>query len=108
MIRRHPRSTLFPYTTLFRSHPVGPRDTVRNNFLRFVGGRRTRGTVTSPASGSTRPTRSPSTWSGSFSSVPRQAVARPLTGTRLTQPLDLPLRGRVYRDDHGARRVPDR
>src|SRR6058998_3419890 len=31
---------------------------------------------------------------GSFCSVPRQAVARPLTGTRLTQPLDLPLRGR--------------
>src|SRR5256885_13301041 len=26
MIRRPPRSTLFPYTTLFRSHPVGARD----------------------------------------------------------------------------------
>src|SRR3712207_8108327 len=25
MIRRPPRSTLFPYTTLFRSHPVHPR-----------------------------------------------------------------------------------
>src|SRR2546425_1472323 len=25
MIRRPPRSTLFPYTTLFRSHPGGPR-----------------------------------------------------------------------------------
>src|SRR5438445_3807374 len=24
MIRRPPRSTLFPYTTLFRSHPRGP------------------------------------------------------------------------------------
>src|SRR2546427_3451677 len=24
MIRRPPRSTLFPYTTLFRSHPDGP------------------------------------------------------------------------------------
>src|SRR2546430_12387950 len=24
MIRRPPRSTLFPYTTLFRSHDVGP------------------------------------------------------------------------------------
>src|SRR2546422_2851006 len=24
MIRRPPRSTLFPYTTLFRSHPAGP------------------------------------------------------------------------------------
>src|SRR3712207_7773441 len=25
MIRRPPRSTLFPYTTLFRSHRLGPR-----------------------------------------------------------------------------------
>src|SRR5258708_15597748 len=25
MIRRPPRSTLFPYTTLFRSHDLGPR-----------------------------------------------------------------------------------
>src|SRR6266566_204688 len=25
MIRRPPRSTLFPYTTLFRSRPAGPR-----------------------------------------------------------------------------------
>src|SRR2546430_6739110 len=25
MIRRPPRSTLFPYTTLFRSHPAGGR-----------------------------------------------------------------------------------
>src|SRR2546427_8571944 len=25
MIRRPPRSTLFPYTTLFRSHPYEPR-----------------------------------------------------------------------------------
>src|SRR2546422_6369893 len=25
MIRRPPRSTLFPYTTLFRSHPVDPQ-----------------------------------------------------------------------------------
>src|SRR5258707_5105257 len=28
MIRRPPRSTLFPYTTLFRSHPRGPRPQV--------------------------------------------------------------------------------
>src|SRR5687768_18101996 len=26
MIRRPPRSTLFPYTTLFRSHPFGRRE----------------------------------------------------------------------------------
>src|SRR3712207_8469653 len=33
MIRRPPRSTLFPYTTLFRSHPAAP-------VLEQVGGRR--------------------------------------------------------------------
>src|SRR3989475_3792934 len=32
MIRRPPRSTLFPYTTLFRSHPLGahPFDRLRD------------------------------------------------------------------------------
>src|SRR3712207_7496337 len=29
MIRRPPRSTLFPYTTLFRSHEVRPEDRVQ-------------------------------------------------------------------------------
>src|SRR5260370_29171449 len=29
MIRRPPRSTLFPYTTLFRSRRLGPRRSVR-------------------------------------------------------------------------------
>src|SRR5258707_2435067 len=29
MIRRPPRSTLFPYTTLFRSHPEDPRRRIR-------------------------------------------------------------------------------
>src|SRR5258705_7705085 len=33
MIRRPPRSTLFPYTTLFRSPPVSPLDALRM-FLR--------------------------------------------------------------------------
>src|SRR5260370_38809359 len=28
MIRRPPRSTLFPYTTLFRSHDLAPRDAI--------------------------------------------------------------------------------
>src|SRR3712207_8998370 len=32
MIRRPPISTLFPYTTLFRSHPV------RHGYAAFVGG----------------------------------------------------------------------
>src|SRR5256885_8893334 len=35
MIRRPPRSTLFPYTTLFRSHPVPER---RGPYLRRLCG----------------------------------------------------------------------
>src|SRR2546428_3065560 len=31
MIRRPPRSTLFPYTTLFRSHPAARRAAARRN-----------------------------------------------------------------------------
>src|SRR5438093_9872393 len=38
MIRRPPRSTLFPYTTLFRSHDQGPWA-----FVKFVGHRGTFG-----------------------------------------------------------------
>src|SRR3989441_13106001 len=30
MIRRPPRSTLFPYTTLFRSRPLGPNEFTPN------------------------------------------------------------------------------
>src|SRR3989442_3787432 len=33
MIRRPPRSTLFPYTTLFRSHAVGQRTEVVRHLL---------------------------------------------------------------------------
>src|SRR5260370_36294201 len=45
MIRRPPRSTLFPYTTLFRSRRNGQRRCVRHKTLRSVafiqeGGRR--------------------------------------------------------------------
>src|SRR2546430_9674367 len=36
MIRRPPRSTLFPYTTLFRSHQGSGRH--RQAWLRFLGG----------------------------------------------------------------------
>src|SRR2546422_3128024 len=36
MIRRPPRSTLFPYTTLFRSHVSGPVLQVRPAHLRDV------------------------------------------------------------------------
>src|SRR3712207_5845277 len=39
MIRRPPRSTLFPYTTLFRSHPVAAFDTKQwatENFARVA------------------------------------------------------------------------
>src|SRR5688572_31572750 len=33
MIRRPPRSTLFPYTTLFRSKPEGSRDGLEKNSI---------------------------------------------------------------------------
>src|SRR2546430_6843993 len=42
MIRRPPRSTLFPYTTLFRSHVGAQRDGVRNAVRRCWGVRRDR------------------------------------------------------------------
>src|SRR3712207_7987969 len=35
MIRRPPRSTLFPYTTLFRSHRLGPRGVVAGRVSRL-------------------------------------------------------------------------
>src|SRR3712207_7950400 len=37
MIRRPPRSTLFPYTTLFRSHPLVARGVVRQPRHGLVG-----------------------------------------------------------------------
>src|SRR5689334_23886731 len=37
MIRRPPRSTLFPYTTLFRSHPHGGRVHERRQSHRGLG-----------------------------------------------------------------------
>src|SRR2546430_9366815 len=37
MIRRPPRSTLFPYTTLFRSHDAGRRLSVSDRQQRLVG-----------------------------------------------------------------------
>src|SRR2546422_8283913 len=41
MIRRPPRSTLFPYTTLFRSRPGSTRDvaTVRTIFQQYAAGK---------------------------------------------------------------------
>src|SRR2546429_4644976 len=36
MIRRPPRSTLFPYTTLFRSEAVSQRDRVRSRQAAYV------------------------------------------------------------------------
>src|SRR5437868_11349168 len=40
MLRRHPRSTLFPYTTLFRSVPSGDVPTAGRIRVRRGGGRR--------------------------------------------------------------------
>src|SRR2546430_15882661 len=37
MIRRPPRSTLFPYTTLFRSLPDGAVDFVNQRWLEYTG-----------------------------------------------------------------------
>src|SRR5258707_9300650 len=39
MIRRPPRSTLFPYTTLFRSGPLSERRTRKQNSGDRLGGR---------------------------------------------------------------------
>src|SRR2546426_4872842 len=39
MIRRPPRSTLFPYTTLFRSHHVAPDDAARPARAQRLAGR---------------------------------------------------------------------
>src|SRR5256885_9973706 len=36
MIRRPPRSTLFPYTTLFRSDPTGAGDAFAGGFMAHV------------------------------------------------------------------------
>src|SRR3712207_7808905 len=38
MIRRPPRSTLFPYTTLFRSHELDPLQPDRNDDVPLVDG----------------------------------------------------------------------
>src|SRR2546430_11054371 len=38
MIRRPPRSTLFPYTTLFRSHGHGNWSRIHPDFEGFLGG----------------------------------------------------------------------
>src|SRR5689334_24608119 len=35
MTRRHPRSTLFPYTTLFRSQPSGDKMTIYEASMRY-------------------------------------------------------------------------
>src|SRR3712207_7225930 len=45
MIRRPPRSTLFPYTTLFRSRNGGRRGARRDALLRGAARRRRRGRV---------------------------------------------------------------
>src|SRR5256885_9299842 len=53
MIRRPPRSTLFPYTTLFRSHPIGVGRSGgygrRHPSIRKRGARRGRGYHGGPA-----------------------------------------------------------
>src|SRR5258705_9398431 len=48
MIRRPPRSTLFPYTTLFRSQVLGHRTTEKNGYVALQLGSGTRKTVYLP------------------------------------------------------------
>src|SRR5438045_6166424 len=55
MIRRPPRSTLFPYTTLFRSRPK--RTVVRTPTLSGGPGRRTRADMPGPAPADRKSTR---------------------------------------------------
>src|SRR3712207_7653094 len=57
MIRRPPRSTLFPYTTLFRSRPDGCRDAAARQRLPLLG----RPAVTRRRSLSPRTTTHPTT-----------------------------------------------
>src|SRR2546427_6028342 len=50
MIRRPPRSTLFPYTTLFRSHPSGIGSSRSRTLSRErTSGRTERASTTAPA-----------------------------------------------------------
>src|SRR2546426_8130989 len=48
MIRRPPRSTLFPYTTLFRSHREGEKDPPHRRGAGRSGESRTRGLSRAP------------------------------------------------------------
>src|SRR3989441_9789549 len=48
MIRRPPRSTLFPYTTLFRSRPLGAAGEGPHRILPAVLGEHLQGEVTGP------------------------------------------------------------
>src|SRR3989442_12059479 len=50
MIRRPPRSTLFPYTTLFRSHGHGHQECRRTHRLQFRPARRSASSVSTAAS----------------------------------------------------------
>src|SRR3712207_7258679 len=63
MIRRPPRSTLFPYTTLFRSTPLPPHDVLRiDGSVAHPDGRTYRVSVREPLV--QHPAGRHSTWSG--------------------------------------------
>src|SRR3712207_7063155 len=66
MIRRPPRSTLFPYTTLFRSGEGGQRPVVRSPCRQVMDDRR-------------RPPRSG--WASGFHILPPAAIHRPGRGS---------------------------
>src|SRR2546430_9559248 len=63
MIRRPPRSTLFPYTTLFRSRATGPR------FEPWAGNRMTRTLVRRASEGEPPPDRKSTRLNSSHSQI---------------------------------------
>src|SRR2546427_5833291 len=83
MIRRPPRSTLFPYTTLFRSSRGEPRGAAR-----VLGGPRARDASSGRLRGFARPR----------PAVPQRArdLARPLRGVRGADDREAPLVVRLW------------
>src|SRR2546426_9308234 len=92
MIRRPPRSTLFPYTTLFRSHPQGARVAdiggmeIERGVVRGDLGERARRQEQERKEQSDRPSVPPSAHYGNTATVVRvtwiTGTATPWTGSR--------------------------
>src|SRR5260370_16146219 len=99
MIRRPPRSTLFPYTTLFRSHPAPvapPRHLEMPDLGRDVG---LAGDADIPAERSEEHT---SELQSHLNLVCRLLLEKKKTPVELRRQRSLP-RHRPWADDHGTR-----